>query len=78
MARRVLCYSCRNVVSAMLTMSGFQAKNLSLLRVARRIGGKPHEGRLMAGALVLPCAIGRTGITHDKRESDGATPAGRW
>ena len=25
----------------------------------------------------LPCAIGRGGITHEKREGDGATPAGR-
>ncbi|MDZ4135108.1 MAG: hypothetical protein U1D06_05875, partial [Paracoccaceae bacterium] len=24
----------------------------------------------------LPCAIGRGGITHDKREGDRATPAG--
>lgn len=51
---------------------------VSMLRVARRIGGRPHEGRLMAGGLVLPCALGRSGITHDKREGDGATPAGRW
>lgn len=32
----------------------------------------------MAGGLVFPCAIGRAGVTHDKREGDGATPAGRW
>ncbi|PWB79521.1 MAG: L,D-transpeptidase catalytic domain protein [Methylocystaceae bacterium] len=49
---------------------------LTKLLVARRVGGRPHEGRLMAGALVLPCALGRTGLTHRKREGDGATPAG--
>lgn len=32
----------------------------------------------MAGGAVFPCAIGRAGITHAKREGDGATPAGRW
>lgn len=26
----------------------------------------------------LPCAIGRGGITTDKREGDGASPAGIW
>lgn len=26
----------------------------------------------------LPCAVGRGGITQDKREGDGATPAGTW
>lgn len=49
---------------------------LAVLRVARRIGGKPHEGRLIAGDLVLPCALGRGGVTRAKREGDGATPAG--
>lgn len=49
-----------------------------MLRVARRIGGRPHEGRLIAGSLVLPCALGRGGIKRNKREGDGATPAGRW
>ncbi len=49
-----------------------------MLRVARRIGGRPHEGRLIAGTLVLPCALGRSGIARCKREGDGATPAGRW
>lgn len=49
---------------------------LALLKVARRPGGRPHEGRLIAGALVLRCALGRAGVTHAKREGDGATPAG--
>lgn len=26
---------------------------------------------------LIPCSIGRGGITHEKREGDGATPAGR-
>jgi L,D-peptidoglycan transpeptidase YkuD (ErfK/YbiS/YcfS/YnhG family) len=59
-------------------MPGSHATSVSTLRVARRIGGKPHEGRLIAGALVIPCALGRAGVTQSKREGDGATPAGRW
>ncbi|MFL5183420.1 MAG: L,D-transpeptidase [Microvirga sp.] len=37
-----------------------------------------RRGRLVAGRLVLPCALGRSGTTHDKREGDGATPVGRF
>jgi L,D-peptidoglycan transpeptidase YkuD (ErfK/YbiS/YcfS/YnhG family) len=40
--------------------------------------GQAHEGRLIAGTLVLRCALGRTGLTRAKREGDGATPAGRY
>jgi len=39
--------------------------------------GAPQRGILRCGALTLPCALGRSGVTHLKREGDGATPAGR-
>ena len=34
-------------------------------------------GRLVAPGLSVPCSIGRSGVTHGKREGDGASPAGR-
>jgi L,D-peptidoglycan transpeptidase YkuD (ErfK/YbiS/YcfS/YnhG family) len=37
----------------------------------------PTRGLLVAGGLVVPCALGRTGVTRHKREGDGGTPAGR-
>ena len=37
-----------------------------------------RRGRIVAGSLTLPCALGRSGTTHTKREGDGATPAGRF
>lgn len=50
---------------------------LTLLRVSRLAAGRPWGGKLIAGPLVLPCALGRAGLAHRKREGDGATPAGR-
>jgi L,D-peptidoglycan transpeptidase YkuD (ErfK/YbiS/YcfS/YnhG family) len=38
---------------------------------------EPHRGLLRCGSLTLRCALGRSGVTHLKREGDGATPAGR-
>jgi L,D-peptidoglycan transpeptidase YkuD (ErfK/YbiS/YcfS/YnhG family) len=35
-------------------------------------------GRIVAGPLVLPCALGRSGTAQAKREGDGATPVGRF
>jgi len=44
--------------------------------------GKPGAtmGRLTAGTITIPCAVGRSGIVSnaEKTEGDGATPAGRW
>lgn len=34
------------------------------------------KGHLAAGNLIIPCALGRGGISADKREGDGATPLG--
>lgn len=54
-------------------------------RLARDLGSitvfssprERHRGLLRYGALLLPCALGRSGISHMKREGDRATPAGR-
>ena len=35
------------------------------------------RGIICAGGFIIPCAIGRAGITRQKREGDGATPCGR-
>lgn len=37
-----------------------------------------RRGRLVAGSLALPCALGRSGTTRTKREGDGASPVGRF
>jgi L,D-peptidoglycan transpeptidase YkuD (ErfK/YbiS/YcfS/YnhG family) len=52
-------------------------KRISLrsIRVRAR-PGRPAQGLLFAGALILPVALGRTGIRADKREGDGSTPIG--
>jgi L,D-peptidoglycan transpeptidase YkuD (ErfK/YbiS/YcfS/YnhG family) len=50
---------------------------LRRLLIGRIAAGRPHEGRLIAGAVVLRCALGRAGVTRAKREGDGATPGGR-
>jgi L,D-peptidoglycan transpeptidase YkuD (ErfK/YbiS/YcfS/YnhG family) len=36
-----------------------------------------HRGIVRCGSLAFSCALGRAGVTHLKREGDGATPAGR-
>ena len=37
-----------------------------------------RRGRLQAGNLVIPCALGRSGTRRAKREGDGASPVGRF
>jgi len=46
-----------------------------------RINARPSrrsQGWLFAGPLIIPVALGRTGIRADKREGDGGTPRGRF
>lgn len=50
---------------------------LVVRRAARLPGDAGPRGLVRAGALVLPCALGRTGILRGKREGDRGTPAGR-
>jgi L,D-peptidoglycan transpeptidase YkuD (ErfK/YbiS/YcfS/YnhG family) len=42
--------------------------------VVRARPGHPTQGLLRAGSLVFRCALGRGGISANKREGDGATP----
>src|SRR3954470_10091279 len=37
-----------------------------------------RRGQLVAGPFSMPCALGGSGATHDKREGDGASPVGRF
>ncbi len=50
-------------------------KSLSRLSVRAR-PGEPAKGWLTANGIVLPVALGRSGIKANKREGDGATPRG--
>ena len=45
------------------------------IRSAARPRPRPD---LQAGNLVIPCALGRSGPRHGKREGDGASPVGRF
>ena len=40
--------------------------------------GLRGRGRLSAGGVTIPCMLGPAGVRQDKREGDGATPAGRF
>ncbi len=48
------------------------------LLIATPTGPDPWTATAVFGARTLRCALGRTGVTGDKREGDGASPLGRW
>lgn len=51
--------------------------SVDVIRV-RRSPLDHRRGWLTAGPLTLPCALGRSGTSHAKREGDGASPVGRF
>lgn len=52
---------------------GKNSASRSIITVRARPGW-PAQGLLRFGAVTIPCALGRSGITARKREGDGATP----
>lgn len=50
---------------------------LRFLQVRAKPGAR-NRGVLVAGLLVLPVALGRSGIRANKREGDGGTPRGQF
>lgn len=56
---------------------GQKRKTLATLRV-HALPGDRTRGRLIAGASVITCALGRSGIGRSKREGDGRSPAGAF
>jgi L,D-peptidoglycan transpeptidase YkuD (ErfK/YbiS/YcfS/YnhG family) len=50
---------------------------LSRLRVRALVTDRTR-GQVLAGTAVIPCALGRAGITRTKREGDGASPSGAF
>ena len=53
----------------------FLRQGISTIVVRARPGDRT-KGLLQAGGSVFPCALGRGGITANKREGDGGTPLG--
>jgi L,D-peptidoglycan transpeptidase YkuD (ErfK/YbiS/YcfS/YnhG family) len=62
---------------AIFPSADHRARKPNRIRVRPR-PGRPSLGHLTLGNLVLPCALGRAGLTRFKREGDGATPVGRF
>jgi L,D-peptidoglycan transpeptidase YkuD (ErfK/YbiS/YcfS/YnhG family) len=46
--------------------------------VVRRLNAGATKGILECGNLIVPCALGRSGISARKHEGDGATPLGQF
>jgi L,D-peptidoglycan transpeptidase YkuD (ErfK/YbiS/YcfS/YnhG family) len=57
------------------SLAAVKRRTLDVIRVFRS-PVDATKGRVRAGSLDLPCALGSLGIVRSKREGDGGTPAG--
>jgi L,D-peptidoglycan transpeptidase YkuD (ErfK/YbiS/YcfS/YnhG family) len=64
------------MVRRLKSLAAVRRRSLDLIRVFRSPLDR-RRGLIVAGALVLPCALGSAGPVRDKREGDGGTPLGR-
>jgi hypothetical protein len=55
-----------------------QGRGLIRRLLVTRAAGKHGAGLLQAGGVVIPCMLGRNGVSRSKREGDGKTPAGAF
>ena len=53
-------------------------KKLKIIQVNRRPDGDIHQGLLTFNETTINCCLGRSGITENKKEGDGATPSGKF
>ncbi|HEY0354030.1 MAG TPA: L,D-transpeptidase family protein [Enterovirga sp.] len=60
----------------MKSLAGVRRRTLDIIRVFRSPVDR-RRGRVVAGTLSLPCALGSAGPVRAKREGDGGTPLGR-
>jgi L,D-peptidoglycan transpeptidase YkuD (ErfK/YbiS/YcfS/YnhG family) len=55
-----------------------QQHNRPAKLIVKTLNASAQHGILKFGALLMPCALGRSGVKLLKREGDGATPRGRF
>jgi L,D-peptidoglycan transpeptidase YkuD (ErfK/YbiS/YcfS/YnhG family) len=53
-------------------------KKLKTIKVNKRPDGEIHHGLLTYNDTTINCCLGRSGITAQKKEGDGATPTGKF
>lgn len=53
-------------------------KILKNIHITKQQNGKIHQGLFTFNDKTIPCCLGRSGLTNDKKEGDGATPIGSF